>query len=224
MRRTCPATCLARFILPLLAVAACGGSPGAPGALRPAPDAGQPGDPGPSLQRTDGWSVRRRMRLPVGTDVVLEERLASFTVAEFVASRLRRVDAPNLVPWSAPAGLLIEDAALHPAGAVTAVLVDADFAVWLARLSPALALLALGRLDDPDIARDPCPLPGGPQPGELRANSLPRDSVRTAPDGEEAVVVVMTPLESVVLYRLTFSSRWESPRRTLVLPVSHHIP
>ena len=164
------------------------------------------------------------MRLPAGTDVVLEERLASFTVAEFGASRLRRVDAPNLAPWSAPAGLLIEDAALHPSGAVTAALVDADFAVWLARLSPALALLELARLDDPDIARDPFPFPGVPQPTELRANSLPRDSVRTAPDGEEAVVVVMTPLESVVLYRLTFSSRWESPRRALVLPVSHHIP
>jgi hypothetical protein len=34
----------------------------------------------------------------------------------------------------------------------------------------------------------------------------------------------MTPLESVLLYRLAFASGWTSPRRTLVLPVSHHVP
>jgi len=43
-----------------------------------APDAGPNVDPGPSFKRTEGWSVRRRMRLPTGTDVVLEEQLASF--------------------------------------------------------------------------------------------------------------------------------------------------
>jgi hypothetical protein len=38
------------------------------------------------------------------------------------------------------------------------------------------------------------------------------------------VVSVTTGLESVILYRLAFSTRWETPRRTLVLPVSRHIP
>src|SRR5215470_11158719 len=69
-------------------------------------------DPGPSFERNEGWSVRRRMRLPAGADVVLEEHLASFTVAEYGASRIRRIDAPRSTPWKAPAGLLIEDAAL----------------------------------------------------------------------------------------------------------------
>jgi hypothetical protein len=166
------------------------------------------------------------MRLASGTDVALEEQLASFTVAEQGASRIRRVDAPSTAPWNAPAGLFIEDAALHPSGAVTAVLIDASFNVWLARLSPTLVLLDLQQLHDPDIVHDPFP-DGGfgvSPPTEITANSLPKDSVRTAPDGEEAVVVVMTPLDSVLLYRLAFSTHWESPRRALVLPVTPHLP
>ena len=108
---------------------------------------------------------------------------------------------------------------------MTAVLIDAGFAVWLARLSPTLVLLDLQQLHDPDIVHDPFPDGGGVSPPtEVTANALPRDSVRTAPDGEEAVVVVMTPLDSVLLYRLAFSTHWESPRRTLVLPVTPHLP
>ena len=218
----------ALLTIPLILAAACGSAPGSPGDGRTPPDAGPkmpPADPGPSFERTEGWSVRRRMHLPSGhTDVVLEEQLASFTVAAFEASRIRRVDSAGSQPWSAPSGLLIEDAALHPSGAVTAVLVDPGFAVWVARLSPSLVLLDLEHLQDPEIAHDPFPIGGIPAPTELTANSLPRDSVRTAPDGEEATVVVVTPLESVLLYRLAFSTHWEAPRRTLVLPVSHHIP
>jgi len=165
------------------------------------------------------------MRLPSGTDLALEERLISFTVAPPWPSRIRRIDSRGTTPWDAPAGLFIEDAVLHPSGAVTAVLVDTEFAVWLARLSPSLELLDLARLHDPDIVHDP--FPGGvgvDQPTDLTANSLPRDSVRTAPDREEAVVVVLTPLNSVLLYRLGFTSHWEAPRRTLVLPVTPHLP
>ena len=208
-----------------LLLVACGSTPGGPGGIHTGPDAGPTVDPGPSFERTEGWSVRRRMRLPTGTDVVLEEQLASFTVAEYGASRIRRVDGPESTPWNAPAGLLIEDAALHPSGEVSAVLIDADFNVFVARLSESLAPLDLQQLHDPEIANDPFPSGGGvPVPTDVTANALPRDSVRTAPDGEETVVAVVTPLESVLLYRLTFATRWESPRRTLVLPVSHHIP
>ena len=156
--------------------------------------------------------------------MALEEQLISFTVAGPGASRIRRVDAPGIPPWTAPPGLFIEDAALHPSGGVSAVLVDASFAVWLARLDPQLALLDLVHLEDPQIANDPFPGGGPSQPTTLTANSLPRDSVRSAADGEDAVVAVVTPLESVLLYRLSFSTRWEAPRRTLVLPVSHHTP
>jgi hypothetical protein len=219
------------LILPLLLVA-CGSTSGNPGEVQTGPDAGATApdagpnvDPGPSFKRTEGWSVRRRMRLPTGTDVVLEEQLASFTVAEYGASRIRRVDGRESTPWNAPAGLLIEDTALHPSGEVSAVLIDADFNVFLARLSESLALLDLQRLHDPEIANDPFPSGGGvPVPTDVTTNGLPRDSARMAPDGEETVVAVVTPLESVLLYRLAFATGWKSPRRTLVLPVSHHIP
>jgi len=216
----------ALLTIPLL-LAACGSAPGGPGQIHTQPADGptEPAvDPGPSFEQTEGWSVRRRMRLPSGTDVVLEEQLASFTLATPGASRIRRVDADGSAPWNAPRGLFIEDAALHPSGTVSAVLVDAGFAVWLARLSSSLDLLDLARLGDPDIVRDPFPIVGAPPPSDLTANALPRDSVRSAADGEEAVVVAVTPFESVLLYRLAFSTRWEAPRRTLVLPVSLHTP
>jgi hypothetical protein len=162
------------------------------------------------------------MRSPFGNDVTLDEQLTSFAVSPG-ASRIRRIDKSDVLPWTAPAGLFIADAALHPSGAVSAVLVDGEFAIWTARLSPRLALLDLQRLSDPQIANDP--FPGGlgtPPPADVTVNSLPRDSVHVAPDGEEAVLAVDTPLDSVLLYRLAFTTRWESPRRALVLPVSPH--
>ena len=217
------------LVIPFVLAAACGGGSGTPGDVHTPPDGGTTDggssvDPGPTFERTVGWSTRKRMRLASGTDVVLEEQLASFTVIDQGVSRIRRVDAPSTAPWNAPAGMFIEDAALHPSGAVTAVLIDARFAVWLARLSPALVQLDLKQLSDPDIVHDPFPDAGIPQPTELIANSLPKDSVRTAADGEEAVVVVQTTLNSVLLYRLAFSTHWESPRRALVQPVTPHLP
>lgn len=185
-------------------------------------DAGQEAR-GPAFQQTSGWSLHRRMRSPSGTDVLLEEQLASFAVADLGASRIRRIDVAPAPIWNAPQGFLIEDAALHRSGAVSAVLIDGNFGVWVARLGPDLALLQLAQLEDPAIANDPFP-DGGTPPTTLVANSLPRDSVRAAADGEEAVVTVTTTLESVLLYRLAFSTRWEPPRRTLILPVSPHTP
>jgi hypothetical protein len=162
------------------------------------------------------------MRSASGTDVLLEEQLSSFAVAPG-PSRIRRLHPAGAAVWNAPQGLSLEDAALHPSGAVSAVLVDGAFAVWIARLSPDLGLLALEQLVDPEIAGDPIPA-GVPPPTSLVANLLPRDSVRAAADGEEAVVAVTTSLESVLLYRIAFSTHWEAPRRTLVLPVSPHLP
>lgn len=186
-------------------------------------DAGSDGGQGaPTFERTPGWSLRRRMRSASGNDVALEEQLASFTVPAG-ASRIRRRDLAGSPSWNAPQGLVIEDAALHPSGTVSAVLVDEAFGVWLARLAPDLALLQLEKLDDPAVANDPIP-PGAPPPSTLVANPLPRDSVRAAADGEDVVVAVTTSLESVLLYRIAFSTHWEPPRRTLVLPVSPHTP
>ena len=236
MRTTDQRALWAFLLLPLL-LAGCGAASGDGGQVRTPPDAGGPGedpdgghpgpvvDPGPSLQKTAGFSVRRRMRSADGTDVLLEERLASFTVAEFGESRIRRIDGTGAGPWNAPAGLLIEDAALHPSGEVTAVLINASFQVFLARLSSRLEQLDLQQLADPDIAHDPFPPSSGVDaPTELTANALSRESVRVAADAEEAVVVAMTPLDSVILYRVGFSSHWEAPRRALVFPVTLHLP
>ena len=206
----------------ILLIAACGGAPGGSRTGADGGNVGAPVDPGPAFERTEGWSVRRRMRSPSGNDVTLDEQLTSFAVSPG-ASRIRRIDTSDVLPWTAPAGLFIEDAALHPSGAVSAVLVDGDSAIWTARLSPRLALLDMQRLSDPQIASDPFP-GGGTPPADVTANPLPRDSVHVAPDGEEAVVAVVTPLDSVLLYRLAFTTAWESPRRSLVLPVSPHIP
>ena len=219
----------ALLTLPLF-LPACGSTFADPGQFRTPPDGGSTGpvtvDPGPALKKTEGWSVRRRMRSASGVDLVLEEQLTSFTVAALGTTRIRRVDGAGAGPWNAPSELFIEDAVLHPSGGVSAVLVNAQFEVWLVRLSPGLELLELRQLIDPDIAQDPFPPSTGlPTPTELTVNSLPRDSVRAAADGEDMVVVAMTPLESVILYRIGFSSGvWEAPRRALVVPVKHHIP
>ena len=135
------------------------------------------------------------------------------------------MNASAIAPWNAPSGLFIADATLHPSGAVTAVLVDADAAVWLARLGPDLALLDLAQLHDPEIVHDPFPFDGGvEQPTDLTTNGLPRDPVRIASDREEAVMTAVTPLNSVLLYRLAFSTHWDTPRRALILPVTPHVP
>ena len=112
------------LVIPFVLAAACGGGSGTPGDVHTPPDGGTTDggssvDPGPTFERTVGWSTRKRMRLASGTDVVLEEQLASFTVIDQGVSRIRRVDAPSTAPWNAPAGMFIEDAALHPSGAVT---------------------------------------------------------------------------------------------------------
>jgi len=221
MRTNDPRLRWALVSLPIF-LAACAADPGQG---HPPPDGGTGVDPGPSLERTEGWSVRRRMRLGSGADVVLEEQLTSFTVLPLGSTRIRRIDGPGAGPWNAPDGLFIEDAALHPSGEVSAVLINASYEVWLARLSPQLQQLDLQQLVDPDIVHDPFPPSSGLEaPTELTVNALPRDSVRTAADAEDAVVVAMTPLDSVILYRLGFSTRWQAPRRTLVLPVTPHLP
>src|SRR5262249_37413168 len=75
----------ALLTIPLVLSAACGSTAGSPPeVVQTPPDAGPtvPAvDPGPSLARTEGWSVRRRMRLPARTDVVPQEQLATFTLA-----------------------------------------------------------------------------------------------------------------------------------------------
>jgi len=191
------------------------------------PDAGSgPQTHGPTFAQIAGWSVRRRRRVTGGNDITLEEQLTSFTVLPLGATRIRRIDGGRALSWDAPDGLFIEDAAVHPSGSVTAVLVDGNLGVWLARLGPDLALLQLSQLVDPAVATDPFPLAdaGFLAPTTLTANGLPRDAVRAAADGEDAVVAVTTPLESVLLYRITFTTVWEAPRRTLVMSVSHHTP
>src|SRR5215475_14410580 len=94
------------FLTLALALTACGGSARDPGQVRTPPDGGSPPDaglpldPGPELERTEGWSVHRRMRLASGNDVVLEEQLTSFTIAPPWPSRIRRVDSAGPAMWN----------------------------------------------------------------------------------------------------------------------------
>lgn len=223
---------LAEALFAAIVVAGCGAGGPPPGAI--GADAGTEADagtvvaldPGPSLLQVPGWSTRKRARNSAGHDVLLEEQVTSFSVATG-PTRVRRIDGTSAAQpeWAAPAGLYIEDVGLHPSGAVSAVLIDGNFGVWLARLSPELAQLDLAQLHDPAIASDPSP-PGVTPPADLQANSLARDSARIACDGEEAVVLVTVSSgwESIVVYRLAFATGWAAARRTLVQPVSPHTP
>jgi hypothetical protein len=224
---------LAAALFAAVVAAGCGESPssttGADAGTVPVADAGTVPvmDPGPAYLQVTGWSTKKRLRNAAGQDVLLEEQLTSFSVLTG-PTRVRRIDGTSAAQpvWVAPAGLYIEDVSLHPSGAVSAVLVDGTFAVWLARLSPDLGQLDLAQLHDQAIASDPGIPPGGPAPTDLQANPLSRDSARIACDGEEAVVLVTvgSGLESMIVYRLAFAASWAAPRRTLVQSASPHLP
>jgi hypothetical protein len=179
-------------------------------------------DPGPTLARISGWSIKKRERSG-GQDFVLEEQLTAFTV-ETGTTRIRQLLGPSPERiWVAPAGFYIEDFSVHPSGSVSTVMVDESFHIWLARLSSELAQLDLAQLHDPAIAEDPT-VPNEIVPVEVVANPLSRESVRITDDGEQAVVVAYTDWGSVIIYRMVYDSGWESARRTLVQPAFPHIP
>ncbi len=203
---------LRQLLAPALALAlgcAQGEPPGAPAG----------GDPGPGLLRTPGWSARALLRGGAGPALVLEEVLVGFAVRAG-PSRLRRLatDASPERTWAAPEGLVIADAARHPSGEVTAVLVGEDGAVSLARLAPDLAPIALAPLHDPDLAGDPFNAAAGET--ELRAHLLfsQGTAARAAADGEQVVVAVDNAASELIAYRLSFADGWSTLRRTVVEP------
>jgi hypothetical protein len=197
--------------LAALALAACG----RPDAVS---EAGSGDDPGPAFLRTEGWSVRARLRTSSAV-LLLEEVLVGFAERS-APSRIRRL-ATRGGPersWPAPAGLLIADAAWHPSGEVSAVLVGEDASVWLARLTPELAPIAMSMLHDLDLADDP--LNSGAGETDLRAHVLfsLATAARVAADREDVVVAVDSPANELITYRLSWAGRWSPPRRTVIEP------
>jgi len=176
-------------------------------------------DPGPGLLFTEGWSARARLRTGSGPTVILEEVLVGFATRAG-PSRVRRL-ATGASPeraWMAPDGLVIADAARHPSGELSAVLVGDDGAVSLARLTPDLALIAMGPLHDPDLADDPFNTAAGET--DLRAHVLfsLTTAARVAADGEDVVVAVDNAANELIAYRLAFAGAWSLLRRTVVEP------
>jgi hypothetical protein len=168
-----------------------------------------------------GWSVRKRFRSTAGADLVLEEVPFSYTVTLGGASRLRLLaDARGPErQWTPPDGAYIAGACWHPSGEVSAVLLDADRTVSLARLRADLTTLSVAAVHDPAIARDPNANDAGAQ--DLLANGFAPDAAQIAGSGEDVVAVVDTSWNSIVAYRASYSDAsgaWSTPSRTLLEP------
>jgi hypothetical protein len=197
------------------------GAPASPNADagRDAPDgATDPPDEGDELTSVSGWSVRKRVRSATAADLLLEEVPISFTVTLTGPSRVR-VPAAAGNPertWSAPEGMYISDACRHPSGQVSAVLLGADRAVFLARFAADLTPVVITQLHDPAVASDPHASGAGPD--DLRANGFAPDGARIAAAGEDVVAVVDTAANSIVAYRASFAGAWSTPQRTLLEP------
>lgn len=175
------------------------------GQVVPSSDARQ-SEPGESLLRIPGWSVRKRVRSRDGNDVVLEEVLAGFGDSLPGQARLRTglADGATRRSWTAPAGSVLSDFCLHSSGAISAVLVAPDRSVSLERLSPDLVPLGALTMHDSQIASDPHVTDAGAL--DLVANGLAPDAARIASIDEAVVAIVTTSWNSVIAYRTSFSS------------------
>lgn len=119
---------------------------------------------------------------------------------------------------AAPEGWSLIDFAAHPSGEFTLVLAN-HTELRLQRLDAQAAVLADQRFTDPAAAQDP--LIGDPL-GRLGDGLLPygtRDTVRLAPQGEDAVMALRTGRHAVVAYGLRREGAgWNTRWRTLVEP------
>ncbi len=183
-------------------------------------DAGTLDERGPSLLRTEVWAVRTRLRTGSGLTILHEERPVGFPISTLAPTRLRRladVRSPER-SWIPPAALMIADAAWHPSGELSVVLVAKDGAVSLARLTAELEPMAIGELHDPGFVDDP--LNASVHETDLHAHVLfsQGTSARVCADGEHTVVAVNNVASELVTYRLDFAGGWSLPKRTVVEP------
>jgi hypothetical protein len=167
------------------------------------------------LLMTPGQSAAR---IAVSPDrvVMLEETLAGF-IDRYAPGprRVRAVDRRTLAEttWEPPAPARIADAVVHPSGAVSLALVDDERRITVVRLDRDLVPTIMTPLSDPGVATDP-PINPDP-PAELLANGFTAESVRLGALGEDALVTVFTPNNSVIAYRLqvagsAFATTWRS--------------
>lgn len=168
------------------------------------------------------------MRPSGGGDLVLEEKLQSFNVGTAAPSRLRRLAERSTgeLTWGPPTGTFISDFCRHPSGELSAVLVGEDKTISIARLTPELTQLSLATLHDPDVATDPHA--AGTGVTDLEPSNYAPDAARVAAVGDATLVAVMSSLNALIAYRLTFDgAAWSAPSRTLVEPptgITFNIP
>lgn len=193
-----------------LSLLACGGAPVVDarddgGAPRGAPDAPPVDAPAPEARevRVADRAVVAWMRVDSEDPWWIEERLAPEPAVRGdrgVGPRsVVRGGAARAVVWSPPDADRLTAAVSHPSGEWSAVGVDAERRVFLAR-GGASGLLDRRTLDDPELATDPRAWLGAPRDA-LRVGALSEASVAVAADGEDVVVALMSEDFAVLAYR-----------------------
>lgn len=205
-----------RRLLPLFAaglLVACGGGGGGGSEPPPEPAAelAQPQRAIVKLRATDSTAARW---------AALAERLRGLEPHTAPDRELLIARAAPALPLrhGAPDGWSLIDFAEHPSGEFTVVLANRT-ELRLQRLDALARVLADQPFTDPAAAQDP--LIGDPL-GQLGEGLLPhttRDTVRLAPQGEDAVMALRTGRHAVVAYGLRREGAgWRTRWRTLVEP------
>jgi hypothetical protein len=201
---------LAVFLL-ALASAACGSTPLTPadgGAVddRPADVPIDGGDDAPSLpadERIPDRAVVEWIGVHAGRPWWIEERLAPQQTRvgdhDLGPRAIVRAAPDRRVVWLPPPEDRLTDAVLHPSGEWSAVGVDADRRVFLAR-GDERGLRDRATLDDPALASDPRAWLGTPRTVP-RIGGLSEASPSIAADGEGVIVALMSEDFAVLAYR-----------------------
>ena len=199
-----------------------GAGPGAGGDSGAGGDGGVPGSSGAGgegeagLVLVPGFSERKRLRGASNRDVALEEQLTGFASLTLPPTRLRTLTGKERT-WLAPEDTYISDFCLHPSGEVSAIVVSVAHVISVVRLRAKLSLLGASELHDPGVAGDPHAAAAGVT--DLLGNSLAQDPARIGANGEKSFAVVVSSINAVIGYRLTFvAGAWSAPERTLLEP------
>jgi hypothetical protein len=183
-----------RLVVVALVLAGCTrtGSPASPEAG--SPDAWSP-------TRVPGRSIARLTVTPARV-VLLEETLTGFDQVTPGPRTVRAIDRRSAMEldWQPDASVRIADAVVHPSGAVSVAIVDAQNRISIIGLGADLVPRTTLLLVDAQVALDPPADPTG-QP-DLQANGATGESVRIGALGDDVVVAAFTSRNSVVAYRL----------------------
>jgi len=106
---------------------------------------------------------------------------------------------------------------VHPSGEISAIVVSVDRLISVVRLGADLSELGALEIHDPDVAQDPHAAEAGAS--DLLGNSLAQDPARIGANGENVFAVVVSSINAVLGYRLSFAQgAWSTPVRTLIEP------